>query len=211
MKTFSNLSNITILSVFLIGCETAPVQTPAKFEDAAQKLAAAMEGEYLRTAPNAQTPLRDRRIRIAPLSGGEWVYYQVNIGAKFETVTRQRVLSLTTQSDGRVTQTAYNLTSSELYQNMDDSLDALTLDQLRPERSSGCDMVWIEMPQGWAGRIDINDCIITSQNSQAEIRVDARVDIIGNRFRRAETGYDLDGNRLWGLDDGEWTVLYRTQ
>lgn len=209
MKSFSNLSNMTILSVFLIGCETAPVQTPVESPDPALQLATAMNGNYMRTDANLAEPLRDRRVRIDPLGAGEWVYYQINIGAALETVTRQRVLSLTAQPDGRVTQTAYSLTSPELYQNMGGSLSVLTLDQLRPERSDGCDMIWIEMPDGWAGRVDLNDCIISSQNSQAEIRMGARADIIGSRFRRAETGYDLDGNRVWGFDDGEWMVLYR--
>jgi hypothetical protein len=210
MKSFSNLSNMTILSSFLIGCETAPVQAPVKAPDPAQQLAIAMNGSYMRADANLTEPLWDHRVRIDPLGAGEWAYYQVNIGAALETVTRQRVLSLIAQPNGRVTQTAYSLTSPELYQSMGGSLSALTLDQLRPELSDGCDMIWIEMPNGWAGRTDLNDCIISSQNSQAEIRMGARADIIGNRFRRADAGYDLDGNRLWGFDDGEWMVLYRT-
>jgi len=209
MKSFSNLSNMTILSVFLVGCATAPVQAPTNPTDPAQRLAAAMAGEYDRTSTSSDEPLRDRRIRIDPMGPGEWLYYQVNEGADLEQVYRQRVLSLWTQADGRILQTAYSLTSPNIYETMGESLSALTLDQLRPALPSGCDMVWIEMPNGWAGRIDLNDCIITSKSSQAEIRLGARADLIDHRLRQAETGYDLDGNRLWGSEDGEWMVLRR--
>jgi hypothetical protein len=92
---------------------------------------------------------------------------------------------------------------------MGNSLSALTRAQLRPELGEGCDMIWVEMPHGWTGQVDPSRCVIVSPTQRGELRMGARTEIIGNRLRRAETGYDLDGIRLWGAEDGEWTVLFR--
>lgn len=212
MKSFANLSNLTIVSAFLVGCVTAPVQTPAEPTDPATRLAAMMAGDYQRADAEVRMsdPLRDRRVRVDSMGSGQWIYHQVNEGSNWNSVERQRILSLRTQPNGRVVQTTYSLTAPETYQAMGDSLSALTRGQLRPELGEGCEMIWIEMPNGWAGQVDPNRCLITSPTQRGELRMGARADLIGNRLRRAETGYDLDGNHLWGSEDGQWLVLYRT-
>lgn len=208
MKSFANLYNMMIMSIFLVGCATTPIQPMEQTIDPATRLAIVMTGDYQRTSAGA--PLRDRRIRIAPMGAGEWIYSQVNEGANWNSVERQRVLSLRAQPDGRVVQTAYSLTSPDIYQAMGDSLATLTLNQLQPELGKGCEMIWIEMPNGWSGRVDPSRCVIVSPTQRGELRMGARAEVIGNRWRRAETGYDLDGNHLWGSEDGQWVVLYRT-
>jgi len=208
MKTFANLSKMTILSAFLISCAAAPETTPPTSTGADVRLSAQMEGEYNLAASTAG-PRRDYRQPIAPLGAGEWLYHQVNEGPNLAQITRQRVLNLRTQPDGRVLQTADLLTAPEHYQAMGRRLANLTLDQLTPEPGDGCDMVWIEMSNGWAGRVNPNDCRLNSEQGQAGRRFGARADIVGDRFRQADSTYDLDGNLLWGFEDGEWRVLYR--
>lgn len=211
MKSFANLSNMKILSVFsvfLVGCATGPVEPPTMPSDPAARLAALMTGIY-RHADTA-VPVRDQRVALHSMGPGEWIYYQVNQGPDLKQVYRQRVLSLRSQADGRVIQTAYTLTAPTSFQAMGDKLSTLTLDQLQPETDRGCDMIWIEMPGGWSGQVDPSRCLIVSPADQAELRMGARADLNSQRLRRAETGYDLNGNRLWGSEDGEWMVLHRT-
>lgn len=207
MKSFANLSSMVILSAFLAGCATPSVQTPAASTDPATRLATMMSGRYQNA--NMANPLHDHRIRIDPMGSGQWVYYQVNEGADLDQIYRQRVLVLRSRSDGRVVQSAYALTAPGRYQGMGDSLSTLTLDQLKPEMDKGCDMIWIEMPERWLGQVDPNRCMIIAPTQQAELRRGVRTDLNSTRLRIAETGYDLDGNRLWGSEDGEWTVLHR--
>lgn len=210
MKSYTNLSIMTFLSVILISCTTVPASNPAADTGPAARLASAMAGTYLRPSPSSDEPRQDRRVPLAPLGDGQWIYYQVNQGLDLEQVYRQRVLNLSEQLDGRVTQTTYTLTKPEDYQAMDAPIDQITLDQLTRGMESGCDMVWIEMPDGWSGRVDPSQCVIFSQRRQTQLRIGSRADIASTRLRQAETGYDLNGNRLWGSEDGEWMVLYRT-
>lgn len=211
MKSFSNLSNMAIVSVFLVGCATGPVTPTTTPPSPEKKLASLMVGTYQPKNANPATTnaVRDTREKIEPLGQGQWIYQQVNEGSALKKVARQRVLSLRAGSDGRVIQTTYSLTTPTPYQAMGDSLSGLTRAQLRPELGEGCEMIWVEMPNGWTGQLDPSRCMIISPTQRGELRMGARAEIIGNRLRRAETGYDLDGHRLWGSEDGEWVVLYR--
>lgn len=206
MKPCSNLSILTFSLFFLSACATSPI-IPT---NPAERLAQAMDGEFLRLPDASQTPLRDKRIRIDPLGPGEWLYYQINEGENLSEVYRQRVLQLRTDTNGRVIQTAYSLKTPEPLQAFDAAaITTLTLNDIEPTLGAGCDLIWIEMGDGWAGRIDPADCLIVSQRRQTEIRIGTRTDLIGDRLRQAESGYDLDGNRIWGSEDGEWMVLRR--
>lgn len=216
MKSFTNLSKMTVVSVFLVGCATGPAPGPALQPDPATALAALMVGTYQPQTANAATTdtVRETRTKIEPLGPGQWIYQQVNdapgLKPALGKITQQRILSLRTKADGRVIQTRYALITPTAYQAMGDSLSDLTRAQLRPQWGDGCEMIWIEMPNGWAGQIDPSRCVIVSPTQKGALRMGGRADIIGNRLRHAETGYDLDGNRLWGAEDGEWAVLYRT-
>ncbi|GHB00617.1 hypothetical protein GCM10009069_24350 [Algimonas arctica] len=210
MKSFANLSNLAIVAFFLAGCATTPVESPTAPTDPAAQLATRMVGTYqAKSAKIAADIVRETRVKLDPLGAGQWIYTQINEGPSFDKVSQQRVLSLRSQPDGRVIQASYSIISPSPYQAMGNKLSALTRAQLRPELGEGCDMIWVEMPHGWSGQVDPSRCVIVSPTQRGELRMGARTEIIGNRLRRAETGYDLDGIRLWGSEDGEWTVLFR--
>lgn len=214
MKSFANLSSFTIVAIFLAimsgGCATVPLEPPTV--NPAARLAKAMAGDYGRavTGNSVFAPLQDQRIKIDALGPGEWLYHQRNAGPDLAQITRRRVLSLKAQPDGRVVQTDYAVPVSQSPQTIEEWLATLTRDQLRPEMSTGCNMIWIEMPNGWSGQIDPGRCVITPPTQSGERYLGARVNLIGPRLRTAETGYDGDGKRLWGEEDGQWVVLYRT-
>lgn len=207
MKSYVNLSIMTFFLAFLGSCATAPTIDT----DPASRLATAMAGTYLRTAADSSGPLQDQRIRLDNLGPGQWLYYQVNEGDQYQDIYRQRVLNLRNDERGRVLQTAYILNDPTAYQTPTSDLSSLTRQDLSPGLEPGCDMIWIEMEDGWAGQIDPKRCVIFSDRQQSNSRIGARADLNDSRLRQAETGYDMDGNQIWGLDDGEWIVLYRTQ
>lgn len=215
MKSFANLSIFTIVAIFLAilsgSCATAPVQPP---NTSATRLANAMAGDYGRALAGNSVfaPLQDQRIKIDALGPGQWLYHQRNEGPDLAQITRRRVLSLRAQPDGRVIQTDYAVPASPpgTPQTTKQWLATLTLDQLRPAMSPGCEMIWIEMPNGWSGQIDPGRCVITPPAQSGERYLGARANLVGSRLRTAETGYDEDGNRLWGEGDGQWVGLYRT-
>lgn len=188
-----------------------PVEPP---NNPAARLANAMAGDYghAPTSASVIAPLQDQRIKIDPLGSGQWLYHQRNAGPDLGRITRQRVLSLQAQPDGRVMQTDYAvpIPVPETPETTNQWLATLTRDQLRPEMSADCDMIWVEMPNGWSGQIDPSRCVITPPTQSGERYFGARANLVGSRLRIAETGYDQDGNRLWGEEDGQWVVLYRT-
>jgi hypothetical protein len=208
MKSYTFLSVSAVALTVLGSCTTTPVpDTPIK---PVTRLAMDLEGTYNRAISDAAEPLRDRRIRLSPLGAGEWIYYQVNEGADLENVYRQRVLQLQAGDNGTIAQVAYTLKTPEPFQALDAPLSALTLSDLDITLTEGCEMIWIEMPNGWAGRVDPGRCVIFSERRDTNMRIGSRADLIGNRLRQAESGYDMDGVRLWGSEDGEWLTLYRT-
>lgn len=213
MKSFANLSRLTIVTIILAilsgGCATVPLEPPNTPE---ARLAEAMVGDYGRavTSGSVVEPIRDQRIKIDALGPGEWLYHQRNAGPDLSQITRRRVLSLRAQPDGRVIQADYTVPAPKSQQATQQWLTTLTRDQLRPAMNTGCDMIWVEMPNGWSGQIDPARCRMTPPAQTGEHYLGARADLVGSRLRTAETGYDEDGNRLWGEDDGQWVVLDRT-
>lgn len=208
MNSYTFLSMSAAVLIVLGACTTTPApDTPI---DPVTRLAADLAGSYNRAPVDTAEPLRDRRIRLSPLGAGEWIYYQVNEGTDLETVYRQRVLHLQGRDDGTIAQVAYTLKTPEQFQALDAPLSALTLSDLDSAFTEGCEMIWIEMPNGWAGRVDPGRCVIFSERRDMEIRIGSRADLIGNRLRQAESGYDMDGVQLWGSEDGEWLTLYRS-
>jgi len=208
MNSYSFLSFSAVILIFLGACTTTPVpDTPV---DPVTRLAADLAGTYNRAPSDTAEPLRVRRVRLSPLGAGEWIYYQVNEGVDLEKVYRQRVLHLQARDDGTIAQVAYTLNTPEQFQGLDAPLSALKLSDLDSPFTGGCETIWVEMPNGWAGRVDPGRCVIFSERQDMDIRIGSRADLIGNRLRQAESGYDMDGVRLWGSEDGEWLTLYRT-
>ena len=215
MKPCIFLSSVAMTVIFLRylgGCKTAPPSGPYVDPpfDPVTRLAMELEGTYNRGPADPAEPLQDRRIRLAPLGAGEWIYYQVNEGVDLQEVYRQRVLHLQPRGDGKIAQVAYTLKTPTKFQALNAPLGSLSLSDLDSAFPEGCKMIWIEMPDGWAGRVDQARCVIFSDRRQMDIRIGSRADLIGNRLRQAESGYNMDGVRLWGSKDGEWLTLYRT-
>lgn len=197
------LSALLAASV-VAGCvSTTPVSAP-------QTLASDMAGTY-ETAIGSEDAMRDRRVRLAPLGDGAWVYYQVNHKADL-SVYRQRVLQLLPLPDGRVAQSAWTINAPEALVDLWDKPEVqaeLSLEDLSPSMDDGCAQIWTKAEEGWDGLVDPETCVIDSSRRGTQIRIGAESKVTAASLSLAERGFSLDGEQLWGTAQGAYYVLDR--
>ncbi len=173
-------------------------------------LAGDVAGIY-ETGIGTEEAMRDRRVRIAPLGDGEWLYYQVNHKTDL-SVYRQRVLQLTPLPDGQVSQVAWTINEPEALVDLWDNpgvQTSLTLDDLSASMDAGCRQVWTQTAEGWHGIVDPETCVIDSARRGTQIRIGAESKLTSERLSLAERGFDLEGEQLWGTAQGDYYVLSR--
>lgn len=195
---------LCLAALTLSACATVPETRPAN------SLAAQMTGTF-ETAIGTDDAMRDRRMRIAPLGPGEWLYYQVNHNSDL-SVYRQRILQLESRADGSVQQTAWTFTDAGAYADLWDKPDAeaaLTLDQLSAGLEDGCAQVWRVEGETWSGAVDPGTCIIDSARRGTQIRIGAESVLAPDSLSLAERGFNLEGEQLWGTDPGDYYRLAR--
>ncbi len=198
--------SIGLLALALGACVTSPSLSPAEM------LAADMADTF-ETAIGSDDAMRDRRIEIAPLGSGEWLYYQVNHKSDL-SVYRQRILQLEALPDGRVRQTAWTFNDASAYVDLWDKPDvqaALSRDDLSAGLEDGCAQIWTRDGAIWAGKVDPDTCIITSTRRGAQIRIGADSLLDEASLSLAERGFDLAGEQLWGTDPGDYYRLTRAE
>lgn len=199
---------LAALGAVLSLCACAHAPEPSSSPSA--QLAADMEGTF-ETALGSDAAMRDRRVRIAPLGPGEWLYLQVNHQADL-SVYRQRILQLQSRADGKVEQRAWIFNDAAAYADLWDKPDAqadLSLDVLSAGLENGCAQIWRAENQDWRGTVDPKTCIINSTRRGTQIRIGADSVLTSVTLSVAERGFDLDGEQLWGTEPGEFYQLTR--
>ena len=197
-------TSIALIVCGLTACVTPPAQSPA------QILAAQMSGTF-ETAIGSDNAMRDRRVSIAPLGAGEWLYYQVNHKSDL-SVYRQRILQLETMPDGRVQQTAWTFKDAAAHVDLWDNSELqaiLSLDDLSTGLEQGCAQIWSREDDVWSGAVDPGTCIISSTRRGTEIRIGAESLLDEASLSLAERGFDLAGEQLWGTEPGDYYRLVR--
>ncbi|MCH9750948.1 MAG: chromophore lyase CpcT/CpeT [Alphaproteobacteria bacterium] len=198
--------SIGLLAFALGACVTSPSLSPAE-------MLAANMADTFETAIGSDDAMRDRRIEIAPLGAGEWLYYQVNHKSDL-SVYRQRILQLEALPDGRVRQTAWTFNDAAAHVDLWDKPDvraALSLDDLSAGLEDGCAQIWTRDGATWAGKVDPDRCIITSTRRGAQIRIGADSLLDEASLSLAERGFELGGEQLWGTDPGDYYRLTRAE
>lgn len=196
--------SIGLLAFALGACVTSPSLSPA------EKLAADMVGTF-ETAIGSDDAMRDRRIEIAALGTGEWLYYQVNHKSDL-WVYRQRILQLEALPDGRVQQTAWTINDAAAHVDLWDKPDmqaTLSQDDLTAGLEDGCAQIWTREDAIWAGKVNPDTCIITSTRRGSQIRIGAESLLDEGSLSLAERGFDLAGEQLWGTEPGDYYRLIR--
>nr|WP_070958429.1 chromophore lyase CpcT/CpeT [Hyphomonas sp. Mor2] len=192
------------VAVATAACASSPESSPA------ETLAGQMTGTF-ETAIGTDEAMRDRRIQIAPLGAGEWLYYQVNHRSDL-SVYRQRILQLEPLPDGSVRQTAWTFDDAEAHADLWDkpnALAALTREDLSTGLEDGCAQVW-QLAEGvWRGTVDPETCIIDSTRRGMQIRIGAESVLEADALSLAERGFNLEGEQLWGTAPGDYYRLAR--
>jgi len=184
----------------LTGCSPEP--------DKAIDLAAMMEGQFASLPTDPDNNFQDRRTRIPALGEGEWLYYQINTGADLK-VYRQRVIQLIDKSSGIVEQNAYTLEGQENFIDAGKNNIAISLGDLTPAFTEGCAQIWTWDSGRWEGLVDHKTCTIYSTRRERDIGIGAQARLTEYALFQAEAGYELDGTKIFGTEDGDFIELRR--
>ena len=182
-----------------------------------EELAETMQGTFDthppgHTATARQTErLVDSRQRVDAAPIGDVVFYlQLNRTGDL-VLYRQRILTFSLR-DGTIVQRAYLLNEPERFEDAargDAVLSALTMADVTPMFSDGCETVWTRIQGGYRGYTDPATCRITSSRTGQPRRIEAEAVLTGDTQSLSERGYDDDMNQLFGTPQGEATTLYR--
>jgi hypothetical protein len=76
-------------------------------------------------------------------------------------------------------------------------------------------MTWALQPPDaaarWIGRVEPADCRIFSERRQAEIAIEGETRLGTKSLLQTERGFSLEGEKLFGTNEGEFIQLYRTK
>ncbi|MEM7612097.1 MAG: chromophore lyase CpcT/CpeT [Pseudomonadota bacterium] len=196
-------------ALLLGGCAPAVVAPQPE-----KSLVMLLIGDF-QTAADAETQLTDRRRALESLGDGDWLYLQLNSGAD-QKLYRQRVLQIARNAEGQVMQRTYALRSDADKRDLiadPARLSALAMEDLEPALAQGCEVVWRpaadDGPWSWVGEVDPELCIIYSERRQARIAIGAKTLLNESALWQSESGFDLQGNRLWGSAQDEYVQLQR--
>lgn len=181
---------------------------PAVAEEAINRLDRLMQGSFNST--NLESPFTDTRIRVEAPDLGEYVYYyQVNDGPELE-VYRQRVLALSVDNEGVISQVALSLAEPEKYANASaEAFAGINAESFVPGLPDGCEQIWTETENGFRGYVDPTKCVVISSRTGKPRGIEAESILTADTLLLAERGYDENGKQLFGTERGKYLTLKR--
>ncbi len=207
-------SAIALAGIMLLSSCASTTKGTEPSGPSAEDLLALMMGTFATNPDDPDYNFQDQRVRVdSPALDGLWFYSQLKSGSE-RTVYRQRIAHLQTADDGKtVVQQTYALMNPDDYVNAWErpgTLTQLTMEDLDPVFSEGCDLVWT--PQNiddWTGYVDPATCQIYSERRGATIAIESEVRITNEVYYTTERGFDDKGTKLFGTDEGAFIQLYR--
>jgi len=160
-----------------------------------------------------ESSIRDRRIALkSDQLVGTWLYYQLNTGESHK-LYRQRVIKLTTVDQDTVSQELYTPKNVRAWENVWEKpglLENASLDDFDASLNKACEQTWTRLgPNKWRGYVDPKKCKIFSERRNKEILIEGESILSLASLKKAERGFSLDGQQIWGSKPEQFNTLVR--